>query len=74
MVDDYTRFTWVYFNKKDETPQLIMELIKVIERNFEFTVNVLRSDNRIEFKNSLMEEYCASKGIIQQFSSPGTPQ
>ena len=75
VVDDYTRFTWVYFlNKKDETPQLILELIKVIERNSEFTVNVLRSDNGTEFKNSSMEEYCASKGITQQFSSPGTPQ
>ena len=30
--------------------KLILELIKMIERNSEFTVNVLRSDNGTEFK------------------------
>ena len=55
-----------------ETPQLILELTKMIERNLEFNVNVLRIDNGTKFKNSSMEEYCASKGITKQLSSPRT--
>ena len=74
IVDDYWRFTWVYFlNNKDETPHLILELIKKIEKNSKFIVNILRGDNRTEFKNLVIEEFSSSKGIIQKFSAPGTP-
>ena len=75
IVDDYTRFTWVFFlNRKDETFQHIQELINVIENSSEFTVKKLRSDNGTEFKNGQMEEYYATKGITQQYSAPGSPQ
>ena len=75
IVDDFTRFTWVYFiAKKDAVPQLIFEHIAKIEKNSIFTVKVLRSDNGTEFKNAIVEDYCAERGITQQFTAPGTPQ
>ena len=75
IVDDFTRFTWVFFlHSKDEASQHIIDHITFLERKSKKTVTVLRSDNGTEFKNSIIEDYCASKGITQQFSAPGTPQ
>ena len=74
VVDEYTRFTWVYFlHRKDETAAIQLDHVRLIETD-DFKVKILRSDNGTEFKNSPMEEFCKYKGISQQFSAPGTPQ
>ena len=74
IVDEYTRFTWVYFlHRKDETTTILLDHVRMIETD-EFKEKILRSDNGTEFKNSAMEELCKYKGIIQQFSAPETPQ
>ena len=74
IVDEYTRFTWVYFlHKEDETSAILLDHVRLIETD-EFKVKILRSDNGTEFKNSAMEDFCKYKGISQQFSAPGTPQ
>ena len=46
IVDDFTRFTWVYFiAKKDEVPQIILDHIASVEKNSEFMVKILITDN-----------------------------
>ena len=68
VVDNYTKFPWFYFlSKKNKTPQLILELINIIEKNLKFIVNALRSEKWIEFKNLSMEEFYRGKGITHQF-------
>ena len=59
IVDDFTRFTWVYFlNIKDETAEILLERVRKIETSKEGEkVKILRSDNRTEFKNSTMDEF-----------------
>nr|GEW10693.1 ribonuclease H-like domain-containing protein [Tanacetum cinerariifolium] len=37
-------------------------------------VKVIRSDNRTEFKNSDLNQFCGLKGIKREFSVPRTPQ
>ncbi|KAL8133942.1 hypothetical protein AgCh_009127 [Apium graveolens] len=75
IVDDFTRYTWVYFlHRKDETPKILLDHIRQIENGSTHKVKILRIDNGTEFKNSKMEEFCKHKGIEQQFSALGTPQ
>ena len=75
IVDEFTRFTWVYFLfRKDETPKIILDHVKLMENNSAHKVKILRSDNGTEFKNTQMNEFCKQKGISHQFSAPGTPQ
>ena len=75
IVDEFTRFTWVYFLfKKDETLEILLENVKLMENGSTHKVKILRSDNGTEFKNSHMNEFCKHKGISHQFSAPGTPQ
>ncbi|KAL8091394.1 hypothetical protein AgCh_033851 [Apium graveolens] len=77
MVDDYSRYTRVEFmHSKDEIPHIIIEHIKKIEKQAEDRncVKRLRSDNRIEFRNATLTEFCKDKGIVQEFSAARTPQ
>ena len=58
IVDEFSRFTWVYFlHKKDETPEILLDHVRMIETSSKYKVKILRSDNGTEFKNSKMEEF-----------------
>ena len=75
IVHEFTRFTWVYFLfKKDETPEILLEHVKLMENGSTHKVQILRIDNGIEFKNSHLNDFCKHKGISHQFSAPGTSQ
>ncbi|KAI3728115.1 hypothetical protein L6452_16745 [Arctium lappa] len=75
IVDDYSRFTWVYFLRtKDETSGLIKSFILRIENQTNQKVKVIRSDNGTEFKNHDLNTFCEEKGIERQYSPPRTPQ
>ena len=75
IVDDYSKYTWVLFlHSKDETPQVVIDHIKLIELDSKFPVRAIRSDNGTEFKNEVLNDFCADKGITRQYSAPRTPQ
>ncbi|KAI3677472.1 hypothetical protein L6452_36734 [Arctium lappa] len=75
IVDDYSRFTWVYFLRtKDETSGLIKSFILRIENQTNQKVKVIRSDNGTEFKNFDLNTFCEEKGIERQYNAPRTPQ
>ncbi|KAJ9556214.1 hypothetical protein OSB04_010828 [Centaurea solstitialis] len=75
IVDDYSRFTWVYFLRtKDETSGLIKPFVIRVENKTNLRVKVIRSDNGTEFKNADLNSFCEEKGIERQYSAPRTPQ
>ena len=66
IVDDYSMYTWVLFlHSKDETPQMVIDHVKFIELDSKRLVRAKRSDNRTEFKNVVLHDYCADKGITR---------
>ena len=63
-VDDYTRYTWVFFlSDKSEVHDLFKSFVKRCQNEFETTIKKIRSDNGSEFKNTRIEEYCDDHGI-----------
>ena len=75
IVDDYSKYTCILFlHSKDETSQMVIGHLKLIELDSKFSVRAIRSDNGTEFKNALLNEFCADKGISRQYSAPRTPQ
>ncbi|GJX46834.1 retrovirus-related pol polyprotein from transposon TNT 1-94 [Tanacetum coccineum] len=75
IVDEYSRYTWVFcLKKKSDAAECIISFIRKMENLNEVRVNELRSDNGIEFRNHKLEEFCDEKGISQNFSSPCTPE
>ncbi|GJV00296.1 ribonuclease H-like domain-containing protein [Tanacetum coccineum] len=54
-IDDYSRFTWVFFlATKDETSGILKSFITGIENLVDHTVKVIRCDSGTEFKNREM--------------------
>jgi transposase InsO family protein len=75
IVDDFSRFTWVFFlQDKSETQGTLKRFLRRAQNEFELNVKKLRSDNETEFKNLQVEEYLEEEGIKHEFSAPYTPQ
>ncbi|GJV26502.1 retrovirus-related pol polyprotein from transposon TNT 1-94 [Tanacetum coccineum] len=75
IVDDYSRYTWVYFlHSKDETPEIIKKFITQAQLNYKAKVCKIRTDNGTEFKNANLKAHYEKLGIMQQFSTARTPQ
>ncbi|GJY99355.1 retrovirus-related pol polyprotein from transposon TNT 1-94 [Tanacetum coccineum] len=75
VTDDFSRFSWVFFlATKDETSEILCNLIIGLEKQLNHNVKIIRCDNGTEFKNYAMNEFCAKKGIKREFSIARTPQ
>ncbi|GJS22230.1 integrase, catalytic region, zinc finger, CCHC-type containing protein [Tanacetum coccineum] len=75
IVDDYSRYTWVYFiQSKDETPKIIKKFIAQAQLNYKAKVCKIRTDNGTEFKKATLKVHYEKLGIMQQFSTDRTPQ
>jgi hypothetical protein len=75
IVDDYSRFTWVFFlQEKSQTQETLKRFLRWAQNEFGLRIKKIRSDNGTEFKNSQIEGFLEEEGIKHEFSSPYTPQ
>jgi transposase InsO family protein len=75
IVDDYSRFTWVFFlQEKSQTQETLKGFLRRAQNEFGLRIKKIRSDNGTEFKNSQIEGFLEGGGIKHEFSSPYTPQ
>ncbi|KAG6477308.1 hypothetical protein ZIOFF_066561 [Zingiber officinale] len=74
-VDDYSRFTWVYFVKhKPETFSIFLDFKKIVEGELGRKIKTLRIDNGGEFCSNEFLSFCRDNGIKRELSCPDTPQ
>nr|GEW75332.1 hypothetical protein [Tanacetum cinerariifolium] len=75
IVDDYSRYTWTHFlRSKDETPEVLIDFLRLVQRGLHAQVRIVRTDKGMEFLNKTLYAYFASKGIIHQTSVARTPE
>jgi transposase InsO family protein len=75
IVDDYSRFTWVFFlQEKSQTQETLKRFLRRAQNEFRFRIKNIRRDNGTEFKNSQIEGFLEEEGIKHEFSSPYTRQ
>jgi transposase InsO family protein len=75
IVDNYSRFTWVFFlQEKSQTQEILKRFLRWAQNEFGLRIKKIRSDNGTEFKNSQIEGFLEEEGIKREFSSPYTPQ
>jgi transposase InsO family protein len=75
IVDDYSRFTWVFFlHDKSVVQYTFKKFAKRAQNEFETKIKKVISDNGTEFKNTNIEEFLEEEGIGHEFSVPYTPQ
>nr|GEV06751.1 putative ribonuclease H-like domain-containing protein [Tanacetum cinerariifolium] len=72
---DYSRFTWVFFlATKDETSAILKTFITGIKNQINHKFKIIKCDNKIEFKNHDLNQFCRMKWIKREFSVARTPQ
>jgi transposase InsO family protein len=75
IVDDYSRFTWVFFlQEKSQTQDTLKGFLRRAQNEFGLRIKKIRSNNGTEFMNSQIEGFLKEEGIKHEFSSPYTPQ
>jgi transposase InsO family protein len=75
IVDDYSRFTWVYYlHDKSEMQKVLKKFLKRVQNEFDAKVKKIRSDNGSKFKNTQVEDYLDQEDIKHEFLAPDTPQ
>jgi transposase InsO family protein len=75
IVDDYSRFTWVFFlQEKYQTQETLKGFLRRAQNEFDLRIKKIRSENGTKFKNSQIESFLEEEGIKHEFSSPYTPQ
>nr|GEU59710.1 putative ribonuclease H-like domain-containing protein [Tanacetum cinerariifolium] len=58
VIDDYSRFTWVFFlATMDETSPILKTFFTGLENQLSLKVKVIRSDNGTEFKNNDLNQF-----------------
>nr|GEU34967.1 hypothetical protein [Tanacetum cinerariifolium] len=75
IVDDYSRYTWTYFlRSKDETPEVLIDFLRLVQRGLHAQVRIVRTDKGTEFLNKTLHAYFAFEGILHQTSVAQTPE
>ncbi|GJR86825.1 retrovirus-related pol polyprotein from transposon TNT 1-94 [Tanacetum coccineum] len=55
IVDDYSRYTWTHFLRtNDETPEVLKDFLKMIQRNLQAQVITVRTDRGTRFLNKTL--------------------
>ncbi|GKD03918.1 shikimate O-hydroxycinnamoyltransferase [Tanacetum coccineum] len=63
IIDDYSRYTWTYFlRSKDETPEVLKDFLKTIQRNLQAQVNTVCTDRGTGFLNKTLQTYFKEEG------------
>ena len=66
VIDDYSRFTWVFLlSNQSETADLIKQFTMLIKNQTNKTVKAIQSDYGTDFKNAILDYFCAEKGILR---------
>ena len=75
LVDDYTRFTWVYFMKEKSEVFFRFKVFKVtIESVLNKKIKRFRTDNRGEFTSINFHKFCQEHSIQRELSCAYTQQ
>ncbi|KAI9197977.1 hypothetical protein LWI28_007873 [Acer negundo] len=73
IVDDYTRFTWIFLMRhKDETQSILKRFFSYVFTQFESHIKTVRSDNGGEFIS--LRSFFQDNGVLFQHSCVYTPQ
>lgn len=74
-IDDFSRYTWVYFLKnKSQVFSIFKEFKELVEGELDSKIKRLRTDNGGEFIKDEFLSFCRQHGIRRDFSCAETPQ
>ncbi|KAL5779663.1 hypothetical protein ACOSQ2_010400 [Xanthoceras sorbifolium] len=74
-IDDHTKISWVFLMKeKSEAGHIFQNFNKMIQTQFNTTIQVFKTDNAKEYFSSILSNYLLNRGIVHLSSCVDTPQ
>ena len=74
IIDDSSRFTWVYFlQRKDEAFQCFKNWKTYVEKDSNKQVKAIRADKGGEFTSNAFIRFCTENGICRELANIGSP-
>jgi hypothetical protein len=74
-IDDFSRFTWVFFLKlKSEVFECLIEFKALAKNDSGCKIKILHTDNGGEYVKNYVQQLCIDAGIQLQHTVPYTPQ
>ncbi|GJZ78094.1 retrovirus-related pol polyprotein from transposon TNT 1-94, partial [Tanacetum coccineum] len=74
-IDNYSRYTWTHFlRSKDEMLEVLIDLLKIVQRGLQGQVITIRTDKGTKFLNKTLHAYFKEEGIDQQTKINRTPE
>lgn len=75
IVDDYSRYMWVYLIKNKYEAFGMFQKFKIqVEKESRYKIKMLRTDRGGEFNSNQLQEFCKQSGIRRQLTAPYSPQ
>nr|GEW11974.1 hypothetical protein [Tanacetum cinerariifolium] len=69
------KYTWTHFlRSKDETPEVLIDFLKLVQIGLHAQVRIVRTDKGTEFLNQTLHAYFVAEGILHQTSVARTPE
>nr|GEW39413.1 putative ribonuclease H-like domain-containing protein [Tanacetum cinerariifolium] len=69
------KYTWTHFlRSKDETPEVLIDFLRLVQRGIQAQVRVVQTDKGTKFLNQTLHDYFAAEGIQRQTSVARTPE
>ncbi|GJV94723.1 retrovirus-related pol polyprotein from transposon TNT 1-94 [Tanacetum coccineum] len=66
IVDDYSRYTWTHFlRSKDETPEVLIDFLKLVQRGLHTQVRTVQTDQCTQFLNKTLHAYFAKEEVTE---------
>nr|GEY92554.1 ribonuclease H-like domain-containing protein [Tanacetum cinerariifolium] len=58
IVDDYSRYNWTHFlRSKDETPEVLIDFLRLVQRGLHAQVRIVRTKKEMEFLNKTLHAF-----------------
>ena len=71
-IDDYSRYTWIYFMKhRSQLCSIYQSFVRMVHTQFSAPIKVLRSDSGGEYLSAVFHQFLSSEGTLAQLSCPG---
>jgi transposase InsO family protein len=75
IVDDYSRYSWVFFlESKDKVFEHFQSLALRLNNEHPNCLKAMHSDNGTEFSYASFYQFCLEYGVDHKFSAPRVPQ